>query len=356
MTERLSPALLPKLGAAVERPRYDRATLAEGVVHLGLGAFHRAHQAAYLDEIAARGDLRWGVVGVSLRSPAVRDTLAPQDGLYTLVERDAAGERARIMAPLKRVLVAPEAPAAVVAAMAQPSVRIVTLTVTEKGYGLARDRGELDAADPGVAADMASLGRPRTAVGFIVAALNARRDAGLPPFTAISCDNLPDNGALLRDAVLALAGTHDPGLAEWIATLRRVSRARWSTASSRRRRPRRSRPMPRRTATATRRSSRPSGSASGCCRTRSPASGPISRAAGVTLDRGRRAVGRSQAAAAQRRALDDRLPRRPRRDRARPRVRRQRRPPRADRPPVGRERRDAGPPPPGSTSPATARR
>ena len=135
-------------GRAVERPRYDRAALAEGVVHLGLGAFHRAHQAAYLDEIAARGDMRWGVVGVSLRSPAVRDTLAPQDGLYTLVERDAAGERARIMAPLRRVLVAPEAPAAVVAAMAQPSVRIVTLTVTEKGYGLARDRGELDTADP----------------------------------------------------------------------------------------------------------------------------------------------------------------------------------------------------------------
>ncbi len=217
MTQRLSPALLPTLPAAIERPAYDRAALADGVVHLGLGAFHRAHQAAYLDAVAARGDMRWGIVGVSLRSPAVRDALAPQDGLYTLVERDAAGERARIMAPLKRTLVAPEAPGAVVAAMAQPSVRLVTVTVTEKGYGLARDRGELDASDPGVAADMASLGRPRTAVGFIVAALNARRDAGLPPFTAISCDNLPDNGALLRDAVLAMAGAHDAGLAEWIA-------------------------------------------------------------------------------------------------------------------------------------------
>ena len=95
MTERLSPALLAKLDASVEQPRYAREDLAEGVVHLGLGAFHRAHQAAYLDEIAARGDMRWGVVGVSLRSPAVRDSLAPQDGLYTLVERDAAGERAR---------------------------------------------------------------------------------------------------------------------------------------------------------------------------------------------------------------------------------------------------------------------
>ena len=217
MTGRLSPALLSGLSASVEQPRYGRAALAEGVVHLGLGAFHRAHQAAYLDEIAARGDTRWGIVGVSLRSAAVRDTLAPQGNLYTLVERDAAGERARIMAPLRRVLVAPEAPAAVVSAMAQPSVRIVTLTVTEKGYSLARDRGGLDSADSGVAADLVSLGEPRTAVGFVVAALNARRDAGLPPFTAISCDNLPDNGTLLRDAVLALAGAHDRGLAEWIA-------------------------------------------------------------------------------------------------------------------------------------------
>jgi fructuronate reductase len=217
VTERLSSALLPKLAAAVEPPRIARNELAEGVVHLGLGAFARAHLAAYLDDIAARGDRRWGIVGVSLRSPAVRDMLEPQDGLYTLVERDAAGERARIMGSLKRVLVAPEAPREVMAAMAQPSVRLVTLTVTEKGYGLARDRGSLDATEPGVAADMTSLARPRTAVGFIVAALNARRDAGLPPFTAMSCDNLPDNGTLLRDAVLAMARAHDSGLAEWIA-------------------------------------------------------------------------------------------------------------------------------------------
>ena len=216
MTERLAPALLPKLGASVAQPRVTPGSLAEGVVHLGLGAFARAHLAAYLDDAAARGDRRWGIVGVSLRSPTVRDTLEPQGGLYTVVERDAAGERARIVAPLKRVLVAPEGPAAVVAAMVQPSVRLVTLTVTEKGYGLARDRGRLDAADPGVAADLASLARPRTAIGFLVAALNARRDAGLPPFTAVSCDNLPDNGALLREAVLAMAAAHDSGLTDWI--------------------------------------------------------------------------------------------------------------------------------------------
>lgn len=216
MTERLALALLPKITDSVARPRVASGELAEGVVHLGLGAFARAHLAYYLDEIAALGDRRWGIVGVSLRSPAVRDTLAPQDGLYTLVERDAAGESARIMASLKRVLVAIEAPAEVVAAMAQPSVHLVTLTVTEKGYGLARDRGELDATDPGIAADMTSLAKPRTAVGFIVAALKARREAGVKPFTAVSCDNLPDNGALLRRAVLAMASAHDAGLAEWI--------------------------------------------------------------------------------------------------------------------------------------------
>src|SRR5690606_27910861 len=217
VTRRLSSALLDDLDPSVERPRYAREELAEGVVHLGLGAFHRAHQAAFLDEIAARGDMRWGIVGVSLRSPAVRDALAPQDNLYTLVERDAAGERTRIMAPLKRVLVAPEAPGAVVGAMAQPSVRIVTLTVTEKGYGIARDRGGLDISDPGIAADLRNLGRPRTAVGFLVAALYARRDVGLPPFTAISCDNLPSNGTLLREAVLELAAARDRSLAAWVA-------------------------------------------------------------------------------------------------------------------------------------------
>ncbi len=216
MTERLAIALLPKLAASVAQPRVAGEDLAEGVVHLGLGAFARAHLAAYLDETAALGDRRWGIVGVSLRSPTVRDTLAPQDGLYTLVERNAAGESARIMASLKRVLVAPESPTEVIAAMSQPSVHLVTLTVTAKGYGLARDRGALDVSDPGVAADMASLAKPRTAVGFIVAALKARRTGGLPPFTAVSCDNLPDNGALLRDAVLAMAKAHDTGLAEWI--------------------------------------------------------------------------------------------------------------------------------------------
>lgn len=216
MSPRLSPAMLPSLDPRIERPAYDRAALAEGVVHLGLGAFHRAHQAAYLDAIAASGDRRWGIVGVSLRSPSVRDRLAPQEGLYALLERDGGGEKARVIGNLLRVLVAPEDPEAVVAAMAQPSVHLVTLTVTEKGYGLDRAKGGLDLANPDVAADLRNLHAPRSAPGFIVAALARRHAAGSPPFTAASCDNLPHNGALLRDAVLAMAQAHDPALAHWI--------------------------------------------------------------------------------------------------------------------------------------------
>lgn len=217
MTARLSLRQLPALTSRIAPPAYDRAALAEGVVHLGLGAFSRAHLAAYLDAVAATGDRRWGIVGVSLRSASVRDRLAPQDGLYTLLVRDGESEDARVIGTLRRILVAPEDPEAVVTAMAQPSVHLVTLTVTEKGYGLNRAGGGLDRGNAGIAADLADLRTPRTAPGFIVAALARRRAAGLPPFTAASCDNLPHNGALLRDAVLAMARAHDGALADWIA-------------------------------------------------------------------------------------------------------------------------------------------
>jgi fructuronate reductase len=212
---RLSTATLADLPADVARPPYDRSAIGTGVVHLGIGAFHRAHQAAIFDAALAAGDVRWGVLGVSLRSPAVRDQLGPQHGLYSLVERDGSGDRVRIIGAVRGVLVAPENPAAVVAALAAPDTHIVTLTITEKGYKLIG--GTLDAADSDVAHDLADLARPRTAPGFIVAALAARRAAGLSPFTTLSCDNLPHNGILLRDAVLAMARAHDADLADWIA-------------------------------------------------------------------------------------------------------------------------------------------
>jgi fructuronate reductase len=214
---RLSNAALADLPAEVERPGYDRAAVKTGVVHLGIGAFHRAHQAVVFDDALRSGDLRWGILGVSLRSPGVRDQLNPQDGLYSVVVRDGVADRTRIIGAVQGVLVAPEDPAAVVAAMASPDVHIVSLTVTEKGYRLDPASGGLLTGDADVAADLADLSKPRTAPGFLVAALAERRRQGLAPFTVVSCDNLPHNGARVRSAVLAMAEAHDPTLAEWIA-------------------------------------------------------------------------------------------------------------------------------------------
>jgi fructuronate reductase len=214
---RLSAATLDALPAEVERPGYERGATQAGVVHLGIGAFHRAHQAVVFDDLIRRGDHRWGVIGASLRSAEVRAQMAPQGGLYTLLVRDAQAQRARIIGAVKDVLVAPESPAALVEVLAGPDIHLVTLTVTEKGYKLDPVSGDLIEADPDLAADLASLAAPRTAPGFLVAALALRQARGLAPFTAISCDNLPENGARLAAAVLALARRHDPRLADWIA-------------------------------------------------------------------------------------------------------------------------------------------
>ncbi|ALJ08970.1 mannitol dehydrogenase family protein [Actinomadura yumaensis] len=215
-TSRLNSEALSRLPLDVAQPRYDRAEVKTGVVHLGVGAFHRAHQAVVFDDALAGGDLRWGVLGASLRSPGVRDQLNPQEGLYTLVVRDGAREDLRVIGAGCGVLVGPEDPAALVAAMARAEVHIVTLTVTEKGYRIDPASGDLIFNDPDVAADLTDLEAPRTAPGFLVAALKARKAAGLKPFTVISCDNLPQNGQRIRAAVLAMAGRIDPDLADWI--------------------------------------------------------------------------------------------------------------------------------------------
>jgi fructuronate reductase len=214
---RLSDATLATLPPAVARPDYDRRATQVGVVHIGIGAFHRAHQAVVFDKALASGDLRWAITGVSLRSPSVRDLLAPQDGLYTLAVRDGDAEAVQVVGAVRIVLVAPEEPGAVIAALASAEVHIVTLTITEKGYKLDPISGTLLKDDPDVAADLHDLSAPRTAAGYLVAGLAARHAAGIDPFTAISCDNLPHNGRLLREAVLATARAHDPALADWIA-------------------------------------------------------------------------------------------------------------------------------------------
>ena len=214
---RLSAATLDRLPAAVAQPAYDRAALAPGIVHLGLGAFHRAHQAVYTDAAAADGDARWGVVGASLRSPETRDALGPQDGLYTVAARDGGGDALRVVGSVTRLLVAPESPAALLAALARPEVGIVSLTVTEKGYCHVPATGALDEDHPDIRHDLAHPDAPRSAIGYIVAALARRRAEGIRPFTLLSCDNLPANGRTLKRVAARFAELRDPDLGRFVA-------------------------------------------------------------------------------------------------------------------------------------------
>jgi fructuronate reductase len=213
---RLSSATIAALPASVACPSYDRASVDTGIVHLGIGAFHRAHMADYIDRVLRAGDLSWGIIGVSLRSSSVRDQLNPQDGLYTLVVRDGSGDALQILGAVQKVLVAPEDPAAVVAAMAQPSVKIISLTVTEKGYCHDPATGALNRAHPDIVHDLANPSAPRSAIGYLIAALSVRRTSGAGPVTLLSCDNLPHNGAVLEQVVREFAGQAAPDLLDWI--------------------------------------------------------------------------------------------------------------------------------------------
>jgi fructuronate reductase len=185
-----------------------------GIVHLGLGAFARAHLALYTEDAAAAD---WGILGVSLQRPDQRDLLAPQDCLYTAVERGPEGATTRIVTCLTGVLVAPEDPEAVLAAMSAETTRIVTLTITEKGYCHDPATGRLNLAHPTILHDLAYPEAPRGAVGFLVEALRRRRAAGLRPFTVLCCDNLPANGRVVARLVQDFATQRDPALAAWIA-------------------------------------------------------------------------------------------------------------------------------------------
>lgn len=187
-----------------------------GIVHLGLGAFFRAHGVGYIHQVQMHSDRRWGVIGVSLIRPTQRDLLAPQDFIYTAVERAADGPIYRHYDDVVDVLVAPENPSAVVKAMAHPDIKIVTMTVTEKGYCLDPASGRLNVAHPNIGHDLANLSAPRSAIGFLVSALAERKAQGHRPFTVVSCDNLPSNGVLVRAAVISFAAQIDAQLAGWI--------------------------------------------------------------------------------------------------------------------------------------------
>lgn len=204
--------------AHAQRPAYDRAALRPGIVHLGLGAFFRAHGALYTDEVLGSEPGDWGIIGASLQRPDQRDRLQPQDWLYAALERGPGGLKARIVGSLLGVRVATEDPAGLVAAMAAAETRIVTLTITEKGYCHDPATGRLVATHPDIVHDLASPASPRTAVGFLTEALDRRRLLGAAPFTVLCCDNLPANGKLVAGLVQDFAALRDERLAQWVAT------------------------------------------------------------------------------------------------------------------------------------------
>ncbi len=213
----LSQKTLQLHGEHLTVPTYDRAALTPAVVHLSVGGFHRAHQLTYFDDLAQlRISAGWGVVGVGLRHRAMQEALAPQDHLYTVVERSPDGERARVVGVMTDYLFAPDAPEAVLDRLADPRTRMVTMTITGAGYPLDPHSGALDLGCADLQRDLASPGRPSTAIGYLVEALDRRRRAGTAPFTVVSCDNMHRNGDATRAAVVGLARQRDEVLARWI--------------------------------------------------------------------------------------------------------------------------------------------
>jgi len=203
----------------VELPRYDRSQVTASVVHFGVGGFHRAHQAMYLDEILAGGDLRWGICGVGVLEAdrSRRDALAAQDHLYTHVQKHSDGTyQARVIGSMIDYLFAPDDPGAVIARLADPATAIVSLTITEGGYAISDVTGHFDPRSPEVAADLRPGATPGSVFGLVAAGLAQRRQDGVPPFTIVSCDNLPGNGALAREAFVSFARLLDPELGAWI--------------------------------------------------------------------------------------------------------------------------------------------
>jgi mannitol 2-dehydrogenase len=212
---------LSSLPAGLARPAYDRALLRTGIVHFGVGGFHRAHEAMYLDRLMNDGKaLDWAVCGVGVM-PADRrmqQVLDAQDGLYTLVVKAPDGTLdARVIGSIKEYLFAPDDPEAVIEKMAAPEVRIVSLTVTEGGYNFNAVTGEFMADHPDVRHDLAPGAAPRTTFGLITAAVERRRQRGLPPFTIMSCDNIQGNGHAARRSFVAFARLRDPALGEYVA-------------------------------------------------------------------------------------------------------------------------------------------
>ncbi len=217
---RLNAQALEGLGTQVAVPAYDRSTVRTGIVHFGVGGFHRAHQAMYLDRLLEQGSgTEWGICGVGTMPGDRRmaDALREQDGLYTLVVKHADGSLdARVIGSIIDYLYAPDDPEAVLAVMAAPTTRIVSLTITEGGYHFHPSTGELDPDDPSLQADLRPGATPGSVFGFIVEALARRKASGTPAFTVMSCDNIQGNGDVAHRMITAFARLKDPDLADWI--------------------------------------------------------------------------------------------------------------------------------------------
>ena len=215
----LGDAGLAALAGRVAVPTYDRGRLRRSIVHLGVGGFHRAHQAVYLDDLAERRiSSEWGERGAGLLpgDRRMQDALVPQDCLYTVVERGVDGDTARVIGSMGDYAFAPADPERVLGMLADSSTRIVSLTITEGGYLVDDKTGLFDADNPAVRRDLAGGAWPTTVFGHLCAALARRRAAGTSPFTVLSCDNLQDNGTVARTAVVSFARLLDDGLAAWI--------------------------------------------------------------------------------------------------------------------------------------------
>jgi fructuronate reductase len=212
MAPRLSENTLAHLSANVRRPDYKRADITPGIVHLGIGAFHRAHQALYVDDLLCHHP-EWGIIGASLRRPDTFNALAPQDFYYTLAVRSPQGTSCRIIGSVLRVINATEEREQLLGLMADRATRIVSLTITEKGYCHDPATGELDETHPDIVHDLAHTSAPVSAPGLIVEAARRRHNAGIAPFIVLSCDNLPANGKTARRIILGFARRRDPSLA-----------------------------------------------------------------------------------------------------------------------------------------------
>lgn len=216
----LSSATLAQLDSRVRRPLYDRQQLRARTVHMGVGGFHRAHQAVYLDDLLERGALTdWGECGMGVlpHDAAMRDALREQDYLYTVLERSADQQSARIVGSIMDFSLAPENPAAAIERLASEDTCLVSLTITEGGYFIHEGSGDFVHDDPAIQHDVLHPNEPRTSLGYISAALRMRRDRGMAPFTVMSCDNLQGNGHVVRKVLLGLAQLQDATLHSWIA-------------------------------------------------------------------------------------------------------------------------------------------